>query len=846
MSEKWKLDSSKVPQKELLPKFPDRGIEDAEFEPVKEEVPVQKNAPKPEEEDYLQKLFSEGKLSPEEERRQYEEREKDKSRKDELHKELINLYGGASTQALFDVTNRFGYICGLLPIDKDEREAVMTKLEAFMAEQREKMGKLEPVEEIKSPAGPEQSPEEEVEEDERSKLMNSEDFKKKNGRNKARILKRFDKEHPVNTDNGKEKKAESETPKEPLRVVEEENQKQEEIGTPKEARDEFEKTLREAVARLDDPERVELSGPEEAEIPEEGIPFLTDRLEEIDIEAEKNGGVIEKYFRKMGETYNKLSTREKIGTGIALGLGAGGLMAVSVPAALVFCGGIWAQRVAGAASMFMKYESATLPHDEEQKDTFWKWGAKEKAMGKAMAQSAVMTGAMLLLAEGVERGVEWLGHYWPDHAEITTETPVVSEHPAAAAAAGESAASVPLAPEIPSINVEASPGHGYEYMVKRLWEQLPKDLDASKFDADSDIHKLLTADAASIDTVVHQIASDPEHGFFTADGSVQINPNDHIFIAADGQVHLSHDFYNSGPVQAPADAVVTPAYSPETETPVAAEVPAPVVPEPAPLPVESNYKGGIKFGAPKSILNPQDYPLDSHSSVPEVPSSEVVTRGLPEESSVAETTPSVEPTPPQVTYSNDVMNTRVFADGTEHKVLESTRSYSDGYTELTVSENGHTIERVMTDPEGHIYKSGADGELVRVPDDEVAAHTAQVETPAQQPEASTVHENIVVNSSGVEIATDEPHFYADADDKHIFAYGGASAEEKLKAIKEYLTTHPDQTVYSADANGEHRIPWHITDKGELIGVPEKTNGILGFLKSFVKAPEPDEFVKLIK
>jgi hypothetical protein len=136
---------------------------------------------------------------------------------------------------------------------------------------------------------------------------------------------------------------------------------------------------------------------------------------------------------------------------------------------------------------------------------------------------------------------------------------------------------------------------------------------------------------------------------------------------------------------------------------------------------------------------------------------------------------------------------------------------------------------------------GADGQVHIL-----NSHTPSVETSVPHVEAPAIHENIVINHSGVEIATDKPHFYEGSDGKDIFAYGGASAEEKLKAIKEYLTENPDKTVYSADANGEHRIPWHITPKGELIGVPEKTNGFFGLLKSFVKAPEPDDFGKFIK
>jgi len=614
---------------------------------------------------------------------------------------------------------------------------------------------------------------------------------------------------------------------EPAEIEEEVEEEEKGDKTPNENRKEFERTVREATAHLDDPERVELVGPEEAKTPEEDAAYLANRSGEIDAEAEKKGGVIEKYFRKMGETYNKLSTREKIGAGIALGLGAGGLMTVSVPAALVFCGGIWVQRVAGAASMFMKYENATLPHDEEQKDTFWKWGAKEKAMGKAVAYTAMMTGGILLAVEGVKEGTEWLGHHWPNHPEINTKAPIVSEQPAAAAAAGESATTTP-APEMPAVSVNASAGHGYEYMLKQLSEQLQdKNLDPSKFDADSDVHKLLTADSGSIDKVVHQIASDPQHGFFNADGtSVQINPDDHIFIAADGQVHVSHDFYNSGSVQAPEGAPVTPAYSPEVAAaPVAPEAIAPS-PEVAP-PAETDHLSNKYFlNGPRSILNSSDYPLGSHAPSTEVPSA-------------IETAPPVEPTPPQVTHSNDVMNTRVFTDGTTHKVLESTRAYSDGYTEVTVSENGNTIERVMTGPDGHIDRFGADGELVQIPDGQIymGAHGGAHSGPLN------LHELPITNHFGLTIPTDEAHIYSDGG--HVYAYGGSLTEEKI-AVTEYLSAHPNQTVYGAD-NDNHRILWRLTPDGKnIISSPVKTNGFFGLFKSFMGPPDPESLKVFIK
>ena len=329
---------------------------------------------------------------------------------------------------------------------------------------------------------------------------------------------------------------------------------------------------------------------------------LNNRSKELDAEAGKLGWV-EKKFRALGERYNKLSFREKLGVGIALGLGAGGLATVSMPAALACMGGIAIQRTAGLASMFLKFE-------KNAQDGKWK---KEKAIGKAILYTAGMTAGMLLLAEGVKEGInyadqhnwgeatlEWLKSHWPfSHTPETTKyVPVkietapslnemlnVSEKLAVPPSTQTlesldvQSSIQPLetpAPEIPQVSVNASAGRGYEFMIKRLWEQLQdKNIDPSTFDSDSDIHRLLSADAHSIDKVAHQIAADPNHGFFRADGtSVRIDLSTQMTIGADGQIHIS-DAAHPDIVQAPAHVPVTPAYHPEapaaqTEVPVSA------------------------------------------------------------------------------------------------------------------------------------------------------------------------------------------------------------------------------------------------------------------------------------
>ncbi len=106
--------------------------------------------------------------------------------------------------------------------------------------------------------------------------------------------------------------------------------------------------------------------------------------------------------------------------------------------------------------------------------------------------------------------------------------------------------------------VHATPGHGYEYMLKRLSEQLhSQHVDVSHLDPTSDAYKLATASPHNIDTLVHQMASDPTHNFFRGpDGSVRIGLTADLSVNADGSIE-----FNDGSghlyVQAPSDAPLT-------------------------------------------------------------------------------------------------------------------------------------------------------------------------------------------------------------------------------------------------------------------------------------------------
>ncbi|NNM84052.1 hypothetical protein HKL94_02440 [Candidatus Parcubacteria bacterium] len=339
---------------------------------------------------------------------------------------------------------------------------------------------------------------------------------------------------------------------------------------------------------------------------------LIRRSNELDIQAERIGK-IEEVFRSLGERYNKYGWKTKLAVGVSLGVGAAAFSTVSLPAAIACMSGIAAQRIAGMATMYLKFEKGAS-HNGKNEERFLQWGSKEKAMMKAILYTVLMGVAV---KEGVELASqsswgdavhEWLRSHYPfGH----TEAPPAQHQVRAAVVRPEMhkpAVTIETStPEMPSI--AATPGHGYEYMTKRLWEQLQKEhLDPSRYPRGSDIRRLLEANAGSIDKVVHQIAADPQHGFFHPDGtSVLIEPSAHMTINAAGQIHMS-DSINA--VRAPEGMPVTPAYHP-TEAPVHTEEPP--VHEPTTTLPSQAHTTPILLGAP-THSHLAEIPLTPHNS----------------------------------------------------------------------------------------------------------------------------------------------------------------------------------------------------------------------------------------
>ncbi len=367
--------------------------------------------------------------------------------------------------------------------------------------------------------------------------------------------------------------------------------------------------------------------------------ILTDRDTSLTEKAKTVGKETGKLLIDVGERYRKLPLKYKIALSAVL-IGGSILSGVGILGTVLAAAKL-GQRTAASLGVYVLVnglmEKRIADREEksrEEKDMNW-----ERLPGENRIKQTVSVGAAAAVflglpgygikegfeAAGGERVIAWLGgmlgHSVPTGAPEVIPQPAPG--PAAVAAAGEAIApivapeapeSVPapkpetvfvasvnepnfskepplepvaaeavpeaaaVSPEMPETEVKATPGKGYEYMAKRLWEQLQdKGLDPTQYAEGSDIRRLLEADAKSIDTVVHQIAADPAHGFFNPDGtSVLIDSDSHMTINAEGNIQVGDA------VMAPENAPTTPAYPPP-EAPSAAEA-FPVHGEPAPLP----------------------------------------------------------------------------------------------------------------------------------------------------------------------------------------------------------------------------------------------------------------------
>lgn len=353
-----------------------------------------------------------------------------------------------------------------------------------------------------------------------------------------------------------------------------------------------------------------------------GINFLRARSAELDAKSALFGERFESLVSKVGESYNKLGWKWKIALGAALFTGSAISASVSSPLAAVFGIGMFAQRALGGVSMYVGLKKALEARGDQS----------PLNRGDKLALAALTTGvaltASLVMAEGVQLVNhsfigDWIrdffGQYWPGAESVPHPTGGAAADAASAPAPRVDAppppapapAPVPPSPmeQIQEIAVPADKGHGYEWMLKRAWEQLQEQhLDPGKFAEGSDIRQLLEADKDTINGVVHRIAMDPSHGFFTSDGtSVVIDQSAHMNFTPDGHIQIIDANHPHGFIEAPSDAPVTdytpghPHYSwedaPIRET--ATDIPASSggsVPHTAPVPQPGQATSALAYG----------------------------------------------------------------------------------------------------------------------------------------------------------------------------------------------------------------------------------------------------------
>ncbi|MFA7302584.1 MAG: hypothetical protein WC030_02445 [Candidatus Paceibacterota bacterium] len=329
-----------------------------------------------------------------------------------------------------------------------------------------------------------------------------------------------------------------------------------------------------AVFEIGDEDKKEVAQtevpPEEPEKPIEGPEGLNwlDRLEERSDALAKAGdeivgaeggsaGKIETmraWLDKGVKRYNALPMLGKFAFTAAFMGGGMAATAFAMPTlATGFAGGFFIQRIVGTAGFAegrrKKFDAAIANSPDHKLAGYSEEELNRRAGKQALAYALITMIAGRFVTEKVG---EWFAA--PDQAPD--------------ADAGANA--IPEEPQIPGASVEATPGKGYEYMAKRLYEQLQeKHLDPTQYAEGSDVRRLIEATDSTINKVVHDIAT--EHQFYQADGeNVLIKPGSVLSVAENGELRFG-EVGGGEVIDASPDAKVTAPYHPEAphEAPVA-------------------------------------------------------------------------------------------------------------------------------------------------------------------------------------------------------------------------------------------------------------------------------------
>gem|GEM_PF-3986977 len=324
------------------------------------------------------------------------------------------------------------------------------------------------------------------------------------------------------------------------------------------------------------------------------------------------------------QSYNKLPFRQKayITGGLIVGSATASAMALPTLASIL-AKSMVGSRVLGGAGFALNRRKGMEERIAKDSDSWLANRSENFKNTYAATLGVVYSGSTYIAGHyATEKLTSWFGqlfHHPIVDAQAQPEAPVVPQQAVAetsAATAMVTEATVP-APEIPTIDIAAAHGDGYEKMLQHMWEKLQEQhLDSNNYPESSDIHKLLLADKDSIGAVAHRIAMSSEHGFYKPDGtSVVIHPDAHMTIDDSGQVRIDDSIHG---VAAPEGTAVTHA----PRAPEADKFPSEVTPSGhyEPVPDDSALGALVPSGAaPTPDISPAPDISHPDTTVPETP-----------------------------------------------------------------------------------------------------------------------------------------------------------------------------------------------------------------------------------
>ncbi|MCX6786475.1 MAG: hypothetical protein NTU85_01490 [Candidatus Kaiserbacteria bacterium] len=489
--------------------------------------------------------------------------------------------------------------------------------------------------------------------------------------------------------------------------------------------------------------------------------YFADRSKTLDEKGEK----LKTDLKKLVEGYNKLPFRQK--AYITASLIGGGALATAAglpPLASTLAGLMYGQRVLGGAGFALKRREKMEEKLAVNKDATY-FGVKLEGRSDkfkntyaAVLGAVYMGGTAIAGRYAMEKLSDWLGHAFghttvvpaaTQNPSYAYETPL--ENPYAYEVAGvsaiQAAPEIPVTSELPVISVDASSGHGYEYMAKQLWNKVHESgfVKPPNLDPDSDLAKLINSDENSINKLVHDLAE--KHEFFdTATGkSIQINLDDTMTLDAHGNIEID----TTGSVE----DHWTPAYHPETPVTPLTETPvsAPVT-EPPPAGTSSSVQEPTspEYPGPHSTVPPAEKIPEAPPAAPapEAPAPRPETQPTPPVETVSATHPEAPIAPPpetqehtagwseaarNSTYTDSIINN----SGLEVSISEP-HIYADAVGKHLLAFGGSTTEQanviqnyLIANPDKIVYSTADNSGMYRIPWGFVDGKVIPVGTPVR-------------------------------------------------------------------------------------------------------------------